>query len=227
MLITLSDDKKGKIDMAEFTINKGLNPKGQAALIVKAGGLAFVKPRFFDSLDSEVMVLQDQAREEGRDGIASGYFGLPIFDVLTMEGFSYTTLEGNNITVDTLKLGVALCDVTQSKNIVTTAIQGRNGTIKEYISDGDYQINIKGVVATVAQDYYPDDDVRFLKAFLDAPVSFKVASTYLNRLGIYDVVVNNYTLNQSEGMRNVQYFDINCFSEKPFELQSQSEIITQ
>jgi len=214
--------------MAEFTVLQGFNPKGQAQLILKSAGMAILKPKFYNADENtNVLTQQDLAVEEGRDNLTNGFFGLPIFDIVIFEKLNYKTLQNEDITVEEFSMGVALCDVVQSKNIVTTAIQGRNGTIKEYISDGDYQINIKGVVTSAAQDFYPDQDVRRLKAFLDAPVSFKVASVYLNRLGITDLVVNNYTLNQSEGMRNVQYFDINCFSEKPFELQSQSEIITQ
>lgn len=210
--------------MADFTLNEGLNPRGQAQLIIKGFGLGLVKPKLFNtSGNTNILTLQELAREEGRDGVANSAFGLPVFDIVTLMDLKYESLDRKQISVSAMNLGVALCDVSQSKNIITTPIQGRNGTIKEYISDGDYVINIKGVITIDAQDYYPEQEVKQLKQFLDAPVSLKVASSYLNRLGINEVVVKDYTLNQSEGMRNVQYFELSCLSETPFEIKAQTQ----
>lgn len=48
---------------------------------------------------------------------------------------------------------------------------GMDGTVKEYINEGDYQINIVVGVAAVRNgvivDEYPEDGLRELRAFFD------------------------------------------------------------
>lgn len=209
-----------------FTLNEGLNPKGQAKLIVKGFGLNALKEKFYNADgDLSVRTNQELAQQEGLDGSSSGNFGLPVFDIVTFggeNGVRYKTTDGKSIAIGRLDVGVALCTVNMTKNIVVTSIQGRNGTVKEYISDGDYQINIKGVIVINAQDAYPEFEVNVLKQYCDAPIEIPVACTYLNRFGIKNIVITDYSFEQSEGMRNVQTFTINCLSDNPIELKSKA-----
>jgi hypothetical protein len=209
-----------------FTLNEGFNPKGQSELILKNFGLSFIKPKFYQVNGGNVATLQELAKEDGQRDKQNSFFGLPVFDVLTFMGMNYIAYDGKKITLDTIHFGVALCDINQSKNIITTSIQGRNGTIKEYISDGDYTINIKGVITSAAQDYYPEQNVKRLKDFCDAPTPISIASQYINMFGIKDIVIKDYSFAQVEGMRNVQPFELNCLSETPFEIKSQTQNTT-
>jgi hypothetical protein len=167
---------------------------------------------------------EENSRIEGRDAIYNGDFGLPVLDILVLGGVKYETMNVlgavTNITLPTVTLGIALLEVNQTKNIVTTSVQGRNGTIKEYISDGDFMINIKGILASNAQDTYPVDLFNALLKYCTAPVSFPASSLYLNRFGITDLVIQDYSFPQVEGMRNIQPFEIKCLSETPFEIKT-------
>lgn len=189
----------------------------QTKLIVKSFALAALKPRLYNA----PIISDDEFDALTTGDLNRGYsdFGLPTFDILTFNQLNYTSLDNKSISINQLDLGIALIDINQSKNIVTTAIQGRNGTIKEYVSDGDYIMNIKGVLVGFGQDVYPEDDVRQLRDFLNAPVSIQVSSTILNRWNITDIVVSNFTIRQEEGQRNVVPFEINALSETPFEIK--------
>jgi hypothetical protein len=112
-----------------------------------------------------------------------------------------------------------IIDVSQTKNIVKTDVIDNNGTIKEYISESDYTITIRGFLSTQSPDLYPTEEVGILVNYLKAPVPLSITSTFLNtQFGINDVVVESYTMSQQQGLRNVQYFQINCSSDFNFEI---------
>lgn len=111
------------------------------------------------------------------------------------------------------------------KNIVTTALQGRNGTIKEYISDGDYNISIDAGISTYTLDYkedfdiaYPIDAVAELKKFLSIPEALEVQSDFLEIFGIKSAVVKSFGL-QQETHSNRQSINIQMFSDEPYEIK--------
>ena len=210
--------------MSEKHFSLGKEIANEAKLIIKGFGLGALKSKFFfHPGDLNQRTLEEEARAEGKEGSYNGQFGLPVFDILTLIGFSYNTPDGKTITVPTIELGTALIEVSQSKNIVKTPIQGRNGTIKEYVSDGDFIINIKGVLASNAQDYYPIDLKKELLSFCAAPVSFGVASKILDSFGVSEIVIQDYSFPQNEGMRNIVPFELQCLSETPFEIKSQTQ----
>ena len=73
---------------------------------------------------------------------------------------------------ETLVVNDAVVTVTQEKHIVRTTLVGLNGTIKEYICNGDYDISISvGIVAVDSNgqivDEYPKEGIRKIREFLD------------------------------------------------------------
>lgn len=195
----------------------------QAKLIIKAFGLAALKPKFYTITNAEQLSTEKQTRIEGIKNSDKGFFGLPVFDVLTFADKDYQTLDKETISIKEFSMGVALIEINQSKNVITTPIQGRNGSVKEYISDGDYNITIRGVISTVNQDTYPEDEVAELIKFLQVPESIEVGSNVLARFGITDIVITSYNFPQEEAMRNIQRFEIQALSETPFEIKSTKE----
>jgi hypothetical protein len=112
-----------------------------------------------------------------------------------------------------------IIDVSQTKNIVKTDVVDFTGSIKEYISESDYTITIRGFLSTQSPDLYPTEEVGILVNYLKAPVALSITSTFLNtQFGINNVVVESYTMSQQQGLRNVQYFQINCSSDFNFEI---------
>ena len=114
-----------------------------------------------------------------------------------------------------------IIEVTQTKNIVTTQVAGYDGgTVKEYIGAGDYQITLRGFLQTNYPDLYPTDQITMLKSYLDAPVNLQFESAFLKMIlpPDYDLVCSSYNFFQQQGLRNVQYFEINFISDGNFEL---------
>lgn len=122
--------------------------------------------------------------------------------------------EGTEVYFDTV-----LFNVSQSKNIVKTALQGRNGTIKEYISDGDYVIDIRAAIVSQGREY-PEDAVRNLVGLLAIPEALEIVSPLLQLFEVYSVVVEDYKLLSQDGFTNTQLVEINCVSDSPIELIS-------
>lgn len=111
-----------------------------------------------------------------------------------------------------------LFNVSQTKNIVATAIQGRDGTIKEYISDGDYEIDVKLLIVNDQSKIYPVDRVNEVISLLRVKDSIEVISPFLQAFNIFNVVITDYKALSREGFLNTQPFEINMISDNPIEL---------
>lgn len=149
--------------------------------------------------------------QDGRPAIS--YLGTPVFSDLKL---SYTGRIQGFIEV---YLDWVLLEVNQTKHIVKTAIDGRNGTVKEYISDGDFDIRIRGGFSTAFGSAYPKDRIGELMGILKINDALQVTSEYLLQFGIYNVVIESYRFPQSQGFTNEQLFDISCVSDEPAELK--------
>jgi hypothetical protein len=149
--------------------------------------------------------------------IGLSQLGTPVFADLTFLGDTYTDTVNEvtkTVTFKDLKFEAVIMTVNQSKNIVTTQIQGRNGTVKEYIGMGDYGIIINGIITTKnGNGHYPIDEVRDLKLMLNANKPIKVASTYLQNLDIKTIVIKDYEFAQETGGYSYQKFSITAMSD--------------
>lgn len=92
-------------------------------------------------------------------------------------------------------------NVSLQKEIVKTALVGRKGTIKEYISDGDYQINMNvGLVAINDRgeiiDRYPERAMAQLRKILETGEDLEVNSAFLDVFGISRIVVTGFSAQQ-------------------------------
>lgn len=144
--------------------------------------------------------------------------GTPVFCNLEIQAGSWTDSNGVKHDWPFLQFDTVLLTVDQPKNIVKTPIQGRNGTVKEYISDGDYVVNIK-VVIIGKRGVMPLQEISDLKKALDAPVALAVNSRFLQNMGIDNLVVERYSAPQLEGGYHFQPFELFCLSDEPIELK--------
>jgi len=127
---------------------------------------------------------------------------------------------GNTITAfnKDVVLESVLFTVASQKYIVETPVQGRNGTIKEYISDGDYTIDIKGVLTAPNGQSVRELIVPLIRA-LEAQIALNIESWYLTEIfGINNIVVYYYSFPQNAGGYSTQHFEIQCRSDVPIEL---------
>lgn len=203
------------------------NIKGQAELILKAAGGSIAKSAIHKSFINYSEVSKEQFIE---DLTVSSKFGMPTFDV-----FSFNANSGNKLSYTASKdfgggvvsiitpftFDTALIEINQTKNIVRTSIAGTNGSVKEYMSEGDFIINLKGVIVGDVANQRPDiNKLNSLVAYLKAPLSIPISCRFLEELQITSVVIESYKLGQREGARNIIDIEINMLSDSVIELSS-------
>ena len=124
---------------------------------------------------------------------------------------------------DRLVMNDAVVSVSRTKNIVTTQIVGMNGTVKEYISAGDYSVNIVVGVAAVRDgvivDEYPAEGLRELRAFLDDNEALSVHSEFLEVFDITSIVVKSFSVSQDTAS-NYQAVSITAESDEEYNIYS-------
>lgn len=158
-------------------------------------------------------------------GLKTGSKGVQSFPVdgsgdkpITYSDITYTLTNSDVVyRLPVMTFQAILVSVSFPRNIVKTSIQGRDGTVKEYIGEGDAVISFRGVI-TGKNGHYPANEVNALKQLITAPISVPVTSDYLNNLGINNVVFDDRSFEQEEGGYSYQGFTINAISDNPIEL---------
>ena len=176
------------------------------------------------------------------EAISQSQLGTPVFDEVIIKGGEYFELRDikkeNPIPYEGVLLQTVLLEATQTKNIITTTIQGRNGTIKEFISDGDLIVTMTGVlvgesrldedseVGTIVQtgNVYPNIDMAKLITICKIPASIEIISGFLSRFTDFEnvdqrYVITDYSFSQKEGTRNLQPFQITMLSDVAIDLE--------
>ena len=146
--------------------------------------------------------------------------GSPITDKRYGEGrYALCELTLQDEAGERLVMNDAVVAVSRAKNIVTPQRVGRDGTVKEYINAGDYQLNILVGVAAVRDgvivDEYPEDGLRELRAFLDGNTALQVHSAFLDIFDINRVVIKSYSLTQDTAS-NYQSLTISAISDEEY-----------
>lgn len=116
-----------------------------------------------------------------------------------------------------------LITVELQNTIVTTPVQGRRGTVKEYISAQDYIVTLSGSITRDETSKYPIDDVIDLVEMIEKEDRIEVVSEYLSIWHIQYLVMDRYTFPQYEGRQNQQMFDIRFISDKDIQLLIEEE----
>jgi len=131
---------------------------------------------------------------------------------------TYTNESGITVTFPDILLQAVLLSVNQTKNIVKTQIQGRAGTIKEYIGMGDYSLSIRLIICG-DNGVYPEQAVQDIVTMCNCNKEITVTSKYLNKFGIQYMVIESYDINQDEGQYSRQAISISASSDKPVNLR--------
>lgn len=165
---------------------------------------------------------------EGRGGdITAGRAGVPITDREYWEGrwvlcplrlraqTESGTLEA--------ELADAVAAVSRERHIVSTALTGRDGTVKEYINEGDWAVNlVVGVQPTEdgeILDEYPAEALRELRKILDVKAAIEVQSEFLAVFDITRIVIKSYAATQMTEA-NYQGLSISAVSDEDYEIFS-------
>lgn len=147
---------------------------------------------------------------------------------LTSVSFDYKN-EDNKKEFAPFNFEECIMTINLEKNIVSTALQGRSGTIKEYVTQGDYSITMAAAISNYQEEgqsnsitEYPAEKLKKLKEFLDVEDSIKVHSQFLDYFGIRSVVIQKYNLTQ-ETHSNRQSISITMLSDTPYEIKLKQE----
>ena len=158
---------------------------------------------------------QGQAKDAA---ISTSVLNTPVYSNIHFLDVEYTDNQGRTIRTDGKIYDAVLITVSQAKKIIRTEIQGRDGTVPEYIGMDDYKIQVNGII-TGANGVRPVDQIAALKKMLDVPVAIDVACDYLNNMGIHSLIVDSYELAQHAGGYSYQTFSIECSSFIPVQLR--------
>lgn len=163
--------------------------------------------------------------ENSDSPIGTSYLGTPVYARLEFSKDGIENQVGSPSTLDgregarNLILETVLITVVQSKNIIKTPIQGRNGTIKEYIGEGDYMLRINGSIVSPEALVYPREDVNLLIRYCKVNQEFGVICDFLSLFGIENIVIEDYTISEKLGSRNEVPFEIVAISDLPIEFE--------
>tara|TARA_R110000796_G_scaffold55294_2_gene128850 strand:- start:3948 stop:4589 length:642 start_codon:yes stop_codon:yes gene_type:complete len=208
--------------MKEQKISGKFTPIVDPEVILKGFGLTALRTKFYKN-----NINQEEQDDEGPG--TTSYLGTPVFADLvfipgeykdkTGESIQYGQILKNDAQGENFVINTVLIDVSQQKQIIKTNIQGVAGTVKEYISKGDYQLIIRGALVSGSSVLYPTDQVQQLKEYLEAEVSLGVASRFLDDIfDVQNIVIESYNFPQREGYQDQQLFEISAISDEPIEL---------
>jgi hypothetical protein len=116
-------------------------------------------------------------------------------------------------------LPLSMMRMTCKKNIVTTPLVNRNGTVKEEISIDDWELDIKGVMVGLDGDY-PDAELQTLAGWWErsAALNIQNAKTAICMSGGEKVVITSLALPECKGFENTQPYELKMISDVPFSL---------
>ncbi len=137
--------------------------------------------------------------------------GTPVFCDLKIK---YGNLE--------LYLDTVIIEISQSVIIKKTTLPGRKGTVKEYITQGDWIADIKGAIVS-GDKSFPEDQSRLFKSLIDIPDALEVISPFLQLYEIYSIVIEDKKIPSPS--IDTQTFQLSCLSDTPLELLEDDQTI--
>lgn len=159
-----------------------------------------------------------------RDGISGHEIGQPITDPEYWEGrWVLCPLRLEREDGEGLTFADAVAAASREHRIVSTALTGRDGTVKEYINAGDWAVSIvlglqhteNGLIA----DEWPDTELRELRKLLEAKEALRAHSEFLDALNIGRLVIRSHAVRQMTEA-NYQVVEISAVSDEDYEIFS-------
>lgn len=172
----------------------------------------------------------DNRNKKDFTGVQNGYqvpdeklrdsaLGTPVYADLTLWGGTYTdNITGQQVDFPAIQFDAVILTVDFPTRIIKTEIQGRDGSVKEYIGQADANISIQGIICGW-NGHYPIDEVSKLNEWRKAPIAKLATSKFLQNLGISSIVVEECSLPQVAGGYSYQQFSMSCVSDLPVELR--------
>lgn len=137
------------------------------------------------------------------------FAGMPLWQPLTIKA---TETGESDFLLDS-----AVVSFNMTRNIVKTVVQGRDSSVKEFINNGDYAININGILCENTYNY-PLESVVKLDTFMKKKQALEIEHEVLNAIGVYEIVVESYDCQRTPHI-NCQTYAISAVSNIPVPLQ--------
>lgn len=215
---TIANRNTQKAYFKIFTSGSGLKRAGQALNRVLNG-----EADIPTSVDGIKDLLKDNILGKTPDKYYYlSRFGTPVRNYLKVNPGTYDVIDSNGTVTKRSYQGTfidsAIVSVNQPKNIVMTNINGKNGTRKEFFSNGDYEIKIEGEICSDHPDIYPMTEVAILRDIINSPEPITVICPHLLIFGISTLVITGADFPQNEGYYNTQKFSISAVSHQPVDI---------
>lgn len=177
-------------------------------------GIYSLAPAYFTKGDAQTVQLPDYQAQVAPEPVSEikSPIGGYLYDAFSVEYEDANVAKVYQMPVPTV------AELSRAKNIIRTALQGRNGTVKEYISMGDWQIILRGFIINYDQDLYPEVAVSQLNQVFELNRSVVLNSRQLSLVGIRQVVVEDIRFPSLEGYSNVQPFELQLLSDDDYNL---------
>ncbi len=176
-------------------------------------------------LAKRLVRFKDLGSSPSRDAIIGTAAGVPITNIDYWEGrWVLCPLRIELKSGEGLTFSDAVASASREHRIVSTALTGRDGTVKEYINAGDWVVNIVVGLQKVnghgeIEDEWPGDELRTLRKLMESNESLRVHSEFLDALNVDRIVVRSYQVEQMTES-NYQIVMINSLSDKDYEIFS-------
>jgi hypothetical protein len=156
-------------------------------------------------------------------GIKSA-LGTPIYEqiTLTVPTHDLNDIKTSNEPVVYTFPDWPLFDISPAWQIVNENMRGGTGTQKEFVSQHDSQITIRGFLINYASQDYPEQLLSDLWAVINSKKSLLITSRVFNLMDIHNIIIQDAKFPTLEGYMNVQPFELNCISDRPVILQIKS-----
>ena len=235
--------------MAEFNFrNTGISKVQPTAITAKGAAVRVGKSLLFnkrnigkklngydsDGYEVDPNKFDQEQTQENDAPLKLSYLGTPVYSNLIFPNGNYQDPDqpadtNVRIAYDGISIDTVIFKVSQVRNIVENKVNGFNGTIKEFINDGDYLIEATGVIIGESQVQsssdesdpnrvndniasigarFPYDDIERLKTISSVPDSVPIVSDFLGIFDIDNVVLKRVDVNQVEGAKNYAEFKI-------------------
>lgn len=109
-----------------------------------------------------------------------------------------------------------LITFSKQKLIIETAVEGVEGTVKEFISASDYRIKIQGVCMLPKAKEYPREQVENITALFDKNQALNFSNRLAAIFGISQIVLKSITWGKMQGQPYSQSYSIDAVSDRDF-----------
>ncbi len=208
------------MSLIRFSIrDKGLIDK--AAQVGYNTGLARVKSELYERALKPSLLTADPDELLSLDNQPSEYVGASAAvkrsNIILEVDADLTTTPDRVLRIELIDVK---CRVNQSNTIVSTALVGRRGSVKEYIQANDYRVDIRGSVVANSQNAFPLEDVITLKKILATPGRIRVYSKLLQLFEITHMVYQSGDYDQDSARYvNAMPFSFQFLSDDDYELE--------